>query len=338
MNCGRADRGGGRARLGWLTLGLLLASLAAPAGAEVANNRRPTPPPSPFDQFIQTIAPIGANALQNAQPQAANTQGAAKTNQTPPAYPPANDQAQTPPAQPQPQPAVFTPPQQQIGVVPQLRGLSPAQASDALIAAGFSEGQIGAGSHDAHATVVRQRPAAHAQAVIGSVVYVLTRAGGAPPPPPRLSRVPSLAGQTPQQARDTLAVAGLQLGRRMGEGAEPTAGRISYTYPPTGDRVPSDSVVDYALQPPIPWLGLTAAGAIAALAGVGLARRLGEQRRRRIYVRTARWTVQTAPPAVALRGGSPGSGAQVVLACAVGEVSAHLVSRARTPAAMQLRP
>jgi hypothetical protein len=167
--------------------------------------------------------------------------------------------------------------------VPDVKGKTPAQAEEALVAAGFKAGKVtwDATAAGAAGAVVGQDPAAGAPSSRGAIVN-LTVAGAAP------TTVPSLVGLSKEAAQSALAGAGLTMGG-VTESFSPAAaaGVIIAQAPAAGFAVPANSSVVVVMskgketvEPPPPPAatkvkvpavkGLKLAAAQGKLAAVGL--------------------------------------------------------------------
>ncbi len=127
-----------------------------------------------------------------------------------------------------------------IVTVPDVRGLSPAQARQRLQAAGLGMRSAGGGN----GAVTSQSPAAGSKAARGSEVVVRSTPGGGAGTRQQV-RVPSVVGMSPPQARQALQAAGL-LARISGD---PRAGPAVGQFPQAGALVQPGSAVTVTCRP-----------------------------------------------------------------------------------------
>jgi beta-lactam-binding protein with PASTA domain len=159
-----------------------------------------------------------------------------------------------------------------LAVVPALRNLTVAAASQTLVSRSLQLGSVTGGRKAAAALpIVSQFPDAGASVPIGTLVDVTLQTPAVPPPPLTVT-VPYLEKKSRAQALGILNGVGLQLGNTV-EGA---AGVVIGQSPVSGTPVPPGSAVEITLSPPprpvaVPPLGgLTKAQALSALDRVDL--------------------------------------------------------------------
>ncbi len=196
--------------------------------------------------------------------------------------------------------------------VPDVKGMTSAQATKSLERAGFQVGRV---IYDVRAAgavgaVVAQKPMAGARAGAGSMV-VLTVAG------PQPVVTPDLAGLTQVEASAALGAVGLIAGQASSSfDSSVAAGRLVSQEPSVGSSVPRGSTVALILSRgpapvQVPWLkGKTLAEARAALASAGL----------KIQVKTSPGPAKKGTVTSQSRSGEAAPGSVVVVTVSTGAV------------------
>ena len=127
--------------------------------------------------------------------------------------------------------------------VPDVLGQTGEEATEVLESRGFDVDEQREFNEEAPRNrVFRQDPEAGAEVEEGTEVTIFVSRG------PQLVTVPSLEGQTLDEAAETLAEADLQLGNVSDEESEAEEGTIIAQDPPSGDRVDPDTAVDVTVS------------------------------------------------------------------------------------------
>lgn len=132
-----------------------------------------------------------------------------------------------------------------VTAVPDVTGLSRAEAADLLVDLGLSLRRAGAGRYDDNVVaghIVRQSPEARTLVKRGSSIEVDLSLG------PRRVKVPSLEGKALPAAQVTLSALGLEVGSILGAfDARRPPGAVMEQDPDAGDDVPPSSPVNLLL-------------------------------------------------------------------------------------------
>jgi beta-lactam-binding protein with PASTA domain len=179
------------------------------------------------------------------------------------------------------------PPAATVAAVPNVIGMTEAEAETALTDAGFTALATKVTTNDNPAgTVVAQVPSAGSELTPGSQVAIQV-AQAEEPPPPSSVKVPNVVGMTQADAQSALSKAGL-VSSFVTQANSATKGNAFAQQPAAGQSVPPKSTVVVGIssgKPPAPEsdtvavpkvIGMTQADAVAAISGAGLSSQVAQ--------------------------------------------------------------